>query len=106
VNADLIRYTSTLDGFDKSRLLFSNPRDPSQRRNLHVYLSTDEGVTWPTDYSKQIYEGLSGYSSLTILKDGTIGLFYENGENELYQLYFTRFSLNWLTGGKDTYQPQ
>ncbi len=103
VNADLIRYTSVLDGYDKSRLLFSNPRHPSQRKNLHVYLSTDEGATWPAEYSKRIYADLSGYSSLTKLEDGTIGLFYENGEFELYQLYFARFSLSWLTDGKDKY---
>jgi hypothetical protein len=46
----------------------------------------------------------SGYSSLTILNDGTIGCAYENGEFEEYQIYFVRLSLDWLTDGKDSYQ--
>ena len=106
VNADLIRYTSTLNGFDKSRLLFSNPKSSSGRKNLHVYLSNDEGDTWPELTSKKIYEGNSAYSSLTILNDGTIGLFYENGEFEAYQLSFARFSLDWLSSGTDSYVPK
>jgi len=100
-NADFIRYTSTLNGFDQNRILFSNPKSTSLRENLHVFMSTDEADTWP--YSKLIYDGPSAYSSLTILNDGSIGLFYENGEYEQYQLSFARFSLDWLTDGADTY---
>jgi len=102
VNADFIRYTSVLDGYDKSRLLFSTASHPTTRKNLTLFMSYDEGVTWPV--SKVIYEGLSGYSSLTILNDGTIGCAYENGEFEEYQIYFVRLSLDWLTDGKDSYQ--
>jgi hypothetical protein len=40
---------------------------------------------------------------LTILEDGSIGIFYENGEYESYQLSFARFSLNWLSNGDDQY---
>jgi len=106
VNADLIRYTSTLDGYDKSRLLFSNPKQSSGRQNLHVFLSNDEGATWPKATSRLIYEGNSAYSSLTILSDGTIGLYYENGEFEAYQLSFARFSLGWLSRGTDQFIPK
>ncbi|MDF1865082.1 MAG: exo-alpha-sialidase [Saprospiraceae bacterium] len=103
VNGDIIRYTSILDEFDKSRLLFSIASHPTQRVNMKVFVSYDEADTWPT--SKVIYEGRAGYSSLTILEDGTIGLFYENGEYETYQLHFARFSLDWLTDGTDSYTP-
>lgn len=101
VNGDLIRYTSVLDGFDKSRLLFSIAAHPTSRQNLTIFLSYDEGATWPV--SKVINPGPSGYSSLTVLGDGTIGCFYENGEYEGYQLYFARVSLDWLTDGADSY---
>lgn len=101
VNGDFIRYTSVLDGYEKSRLLFSIAADSSRRQNLTVFLSYDEGKTW--GISKVINPGPSGYSSLTVLPDGTIGCFYENGEHEQYQLYFARFSLEWLTGGKDRF---
>jgi hypothetical protein len=103
VNGDLIRYTSVLDGFDKSRLLFSIAAHPTSRRNLTIFLSYDEGSTWPV--SKVLHAGASGYSSLTALGDGTIGCFYENGEYESYQLYFARVSLDWLTDGNDTFTP-
>ncbi|MBP6978129.1 MAG: exo-alpha-sialidase [Bacteroidales bacterium] len=94
VNGDFIRYTSVLDGYDRSRLLFSIAAHPTTRKNLTLFLSYDEGATWPV--SKVINPGLSGYSCLTVLSDGTIGCFYENGEYEEFQLYFTRVSLDWL----------
>ncbi|MCV9934061.1 exo-alpha-sialidase [Flavobacterium sp. LS1R47] len=101
-DGDFIRYTSTLDGYDKNRLLHSIPFAGS-RKNVSVQLSTDEGTTWGAP--KTIFSGASAYSSLTILQDGTIGIYYENGENSTYQMYFVRFSLNWLTNGADTYLP-
>lgn len=103
VNGDFIRYTSVLDGYDKSRLLFSTASHPTLRQNLTVFISYDEGQTWPV--SKVLNPGPAAYSCLTILSDGTIGCLYENGEYEQYQIYFARFSLDWLTDGNDTYLP-
>ena len=75
----------------------------ADRNNVSVLLSTDEGATWPI--RKTIFPGSSAYSSITVLPDGTMGIYYENGENSIYQMYFVRFSLDWLTDGKDTYVP-
>jgi len=97
-NGDLMRYTDLSDGKDKNRLLHSIPYS-SNRKNVSVLLSYDEGETWPV--RRTIYPGASAYSSLTILKDGTIGLYYEVGEYETYQMYFVRFSLDWLTDHED-----
>ncbi len=37
-----------------------------------------------------------------VLADGTIGLLYEQGEKNAYEkITFARFSLEWLTDGKD-----
>jgi hypothetical protein len=99
-NGDLIRYTSTNDGYDRNRLLHSIPY-ATFRGNVSVLLSYDEGKTWPV--RRTIYSGPSAYSSLCVLPDGTIGIFYEVGEYESYQMYFTRFSLEWLSEGTDTY---
>ena len=99
-NGDFIRYTSTIDGYDKNRLLHSVPF-ATNRSNVSVLMSTDEGTTWPT--KKTIFSGASAYSSLTVLPDGTLGMYYENGESSTYQMYFVRFSLNWLTDGADTF---
>ncbi|MBJ6367810.1 sialidase family protein [Snuella sedimenti] len=99
-NASIIRYTSKKDGYKKNRLLFSNTKSEKGRVNMTVRISYDEGKTWSE--GKTIYKGSSAYSSLTILKNGDIGLFFEKDaytKNE-----FTSFSLEWLTNGKDTYR--
>jgi hypothetical protein len=101
-NGDFIRYTSTKDGFNKDRLLHSIPYNSATRQNVSVLVSYDEGASWPVQ--KTIFPLASAYSSLTVLNDGTIGMYYENGENgDIYNMYFARFSLSWLTNGADTY---
>ncbi|MFL0086197.1 exo-alpha-sialidase [Tenacibaculum maritimum] len=103
-NADLIRYTSVNEGFNKNRLLFSNARtNNSPRKNVNVYLSIDEGVTWPSNYQKQIYAGNADYTTMTILENGDIGMLYETRENGGFQIVYARFSLDWLTSGADSY---
>jgi hypothetical protein len=97
----MIRYTAICDGFQKNRLLHSIPYSDS-RKNVSVLLSYDEGETWPV--RRTIYQDASAYSSLCILHDGTIGMYYEAGEYETYQMYFVRFSLDWLSQYTDTYR--
>lgn len=97
-NGDLIRYTSVSEGYNRNRLLHSLPLG-TERENISVIMSYDEGQYW--SLKKTIYKGPSAYSSLTILNDGTIGLYYEVGEYETYQMYFARFSLEWLSDDND-----
>ena len=99
-DADIVRLTSTLDGFEKDRILHTMPNDKS-RRNVTMWMSYDEGKTWPV--KKTIAPNTSAYSSITILPDGTIGVYLEEDEQSSYKMYFINFSLNWLTGGKDKY---
>lgn len=103
VNGDLIRSTAKSKGFDKNRILFSVPNHATQRRNLSVFVSYDEGKTWPV--KRTLCNEKSAYSALTAFEDGNIGIFYENGEYENYQLYFAKFSLDWLSGGNDIWSP-
>jgi sialidase-1 len=98
-NASIIRYTSVKDGNDKNRLLFSNANAADSRKNLTIRISYDEGQTWSE--GKTVYAGGSAYSSMTVLANGDIGLFFEK---DFYnECAFVRFSLEWLTGGKDKY---
>ena len=99
-NASIIRYTDTKDGYDKNRILFSNAKSEKGRVNMTVRISYDEGVTWSE--GKTIYEGSSAYSDLTIMKNGDIGLFFEQDEHTKNP--FVNFSLDWLTDGKDVYK--
>ena len=96
-NASIIRYTSEKDGDDKNRLLFSNAKMKDARMNMTVRISYDEGETWSE--GKTIYAGSSAYSSLTVLDNGDIGLFFE--KDEYSKNTFVSFSLEWLTDGED-----
>jgi len=96
-NASIIRYTSTKDGYRKSRLLFANANHQKKRKNMTIRISYDEGKTWTK--GKTIYSGLSAYTSLTILENDEIGLFFE--KDGYRENVFVKVSLNWLTDGKD-----
>jgi len=99
-NGSIIRYTSIKDGYKKNRLLFSNAKMKKGRENMTVRISYDEGLTWSE--GKTIYPGGSAYSSLTILKNGDIGLFFEKDGHK--ENPFLTFTLKWLTDGKDKYK--
>lgn len=101
-NGDFVRYTSMLDGYNKNRLIQTIPF-ASTRQNVSVLISYDEGTSFPVQ--KTIYPGPSAYSSITMLPDGTLGMYYENQDDGVFQLYFARFSLNWVTNGADSYTP-
>ena len=103
-NGDLIRYTSVNQGHDRNRLLHSVPLG-SSRTDVTVYVSYDEGETWPV--RKTIVPYSSAYSSLCILPDGTIGLYVEEEPNGTsgYSTVFYNFSLEWLTDGNDHLEP-
>ncbi len=101
-NGDVIRYTSVSQGHNKNRLLHSVPKG-TQRKDVTVYVSYDEGLTWPV--SKTIVPYNSAYSSLCVLPDGTIGLYVEEDPSGVsgYSTVFYNFSIEWLTNGDDTY---
>ncbi len=76
----------------KNMLLFSNTKSSENRENLNVRISYDEGATWSE--GKTIYEGSAGYSDLTVLENGDIGVFFE--ADDYSRNLFTSFSLEWL----------
>ncbi len=96
--ASFLRYSSVEDG-GKNRLLFSNPASMDDRINMTVRMSYDEGKTWPV--ARQLCSGSSAYSCLTVLPDGDICSLYEAGEDDA-AINFARFTLDWLTMGKDS----
>lgn len=71
-NASLIQHRSN---DNQSILLFSNSKHSDERKNMTVRASYDEGKSW-TD-GKTIYSGSAAYSSMSILENGNIGLFFE-----------------------------
>jgi sialidase-1 len=96
--ASLLRMT-TAKTHDRNRLLFANPAS-TRRERLTVRLSHDEGKTWPV--ARVIHDGPAAYSSLVVLPDLSIGLLFERGDRAPYEgIAFARFTLAWLTAGRD-----
>ncbi|MFI7273842.1 exo-alpha-sialidase [Streptomyces sp. NPDC049879] len=102
VDASLARYTGGPGSQDPSRILFSRPDSPV-RANMTVSVSYDEGHSYA--YSRVINSARSYYSELARLSDGTILLLYGcEGDIASFpqKINLARFSLDWLTQGRDT----
>lgn len=74
----------------------------SARRNVSIALSTDEGETFGTP--KTICPRGSCYSAVTVLPDGTLGVYYEEDACDTegfdaFTMRFVRFSLDWASNG-------
>ncbi len=95
-NGDIIRYT-TPEGEDL--LLQSLPGSPNSRDNVAIYVSKDNGKTWPI--KKTVVTCPSAYSSMTILPDGSIGILTEESQNGhySYDIWFTKIPLEVLLKG-------
>ena len=95
----VLRYTDPADG-GKSRILFSGPQS-TKRENGTVFVSYDEGKTWPT--KRVLCKDSFAYSCLTALKDGTTGCLYEAEGTS--KIVFARFTLDWLEAKVIPVQP-
>lgn len=84
-NGDIIRYKNG----DLDMLLHTVPADSIARRNVTIFVSADEGHSWQARYS--ICPAPSAYSSLTVLRNGTIGcLSEESAHDGGHRIWFTR----------------
>lgn len=98
-NGDIISYKYK----GKNVLIHTIPYDAKGRKNVSLLASFDNGKTWPVRRTL-VPEG-SAYSSITVLKDGSFGVFTEedspNPEGG-YQLWFYRVTPEWLFGSTNT----
>lgn len=97
-NGDIISY----DYNGKEILLQTLPNDPKSRRNVTIFASLDGGKSWPVKRTL-VAEG-SGYSALTELPDGTLGVFVEEDspiEGGVYVLRYHRVNIPWLFEGHE-----
>lgn len=81
----------------RHRLLYSGPRSSTGRDTGTVYVSYDDGKTWPVQ--KLLEPEMFGYSNLVQLPNGMLGCLYE--ANDYKNIVFKTFSLEWLTDGAD-----
>lgn len=121
-NGDLIVYTSTKNGYDKDRLITLVDRRPWGNNQAACnscksggsctpgypgcptfYVSYDEGKTWTN--SRRLYTGPAGYSSLAILKDGSIGILAELTKPWDGPIWFLRASIEWCNSNDNPCSP-
>lgn len=91
----LLRYSSTDDGDNKNRILFSSPNGGS-RNNGAIWISTDEAGTW--SQPKSIHSGAYAYSDMVRTADDHLGVIFETGTTtDQYQtINFIRANEAWL----------
>lgn len=77
--ASIIKVKAADNALNRDILLFSNPSDGKDRRNMTIRMSLDGGVTWTR--SLLIDEGYSwGYSCLSMINRSTVGILYESSQ--------------------------
>lgn len=97
-NGAFARYQPVGTKGRKGKYLLHTLPASATRDHLRLFLSTDEGKTWPI--SREICRGEAVYSEVTVFPDGTIGIISEENDNPGFDIYFTRVSLDWLLKGK------
>ncbi|MDD7505325.1 MAG: sialidase family protein [Actinomycetaceae bacterium] len=95
-NAQIIRaFPNAKPGSLRSKvLLFSNTANDSKRTNGTISMSCDDGATWPV--RKQFRAGGTGYTTMVVQDDGTIGLLMEPNGGGWADIAYQNFSLSWL----------
>jgi hypothetical protein len=86
--AGLLRYSFD-DGAGLGRLLHTGP-DSTKRERGTVWLSLDDGATWPV--KRVLWPGAFAYSVPARLADGSVGVLFEADK----RIVFARFSIGWV----------
>ena len=94
-NGDIIRYNYG----GRNYLIQSLPGSDTDRKDVTIYLSDDEGKSW--NISRKLVDTMSAYSTLTVLPDGTIGCIVEVGKHVTptdvgMRMIYYNFSLDWV----------
>ncbi len=73
----------------KANVLFSNPDHVELRVNGTLKLSEDDGQNWTKSFLySNPYPAFSGYSDITILENGDVGVLFEAGPSYIKQLRY------------------
>lgn len=102
-NGSIIQYARSNTGVQQHvALLFSNTESASDRKNLTVKLSCDDGRSWPV--RRTVNPGSSAYSSLAYLGAGKFALLYERGDYA--HITLSIFDSTWLPATCAAYRPR
>ena len=91
--AGMIRYSFD-DAAGRGRLLHTGP-DSVKRDHGTVWLSLDDGATWPV--KRELWPGGFAYSVPARLADGTVGCLFE--ADDYKRIVLARFPIEWVLAG-------
>jgi sialidase-1 len=89
--AGILRYSFD-DHAGKGLLLYTGPDSASKRERGTVYLSEDDGATWPSKW--ELWPGGFAYSVPVRLGEGKIGCLFE--ADNYRRIVFARIPLEWM----------
>jgi sialidase-1 len=92
VHAASMRYTLQSAGDDLNRILWTGPSDPTDRYDLVVRTSYNEGGSFTNE--RLLIDGYSGYSDLTLLADGGVGVLLETNQGR--SIAYTSFNRSFI----------
>ena len=92
-NGDMLRVMATDNGDSINLILHSIPNS-MERRNVSLFASTDEGISWK--HIQTLFEGPSVYSSLTLLPNRCIGVLLEKNPNGACEIWFQQWPIREL----------
>ena len=89
-NGDMLRVAATDRGDSCNILLHSIPNS-MERRDVSIFVSYDEGQTWQDPVL--LFEGPSVYSSMTLLKNGSVGVLLEENPNGACEIWYQNWPI-------------
>jgi sialidase-1 len=92
VQNSLVRLTSAEAGGRRNVLVYCGPGHPTERRDLTILASFDEGETWAR--KTVVHTGPAAYSDLVKLDDEHVGVLFEAGRRLYDEILFARVGLN------------
>jgi sialidase-1 len=99
VMTSILRIPRRGRGRGHSTLVYSTPNSTNFRAAGRIHVSCDEGAAWTP--GKLLFPGKFGYSVMTVLDDGSLGVFFERSRIEGFSvdvehLSFVRLTRDWL----------
>jgi sialidase-1 len=94
VQNSLVRLTLAGLGGGKNVLVYCGPGHSTERRDLTMLASFDEGKTW--ERKTIVHAGPAAYSDLVKLDDEHVGVLFEAGRRLYDEILFAKVGLNIL----------
>jgi sialidase-1 len=91
VQNSLVRLAATDRGDQRNILVYCGPGHPTQRRDLTMLVSFDEGKSW--GQKTLIHSGPAAYSDLVKLDGEHVGVLYEAGKRLYDEILFVKVAL-------------